>query len=147
MDAQYTKHVTYNLGYHFVWCHKYRKKILVGKIATFIEQEIRRICADHAWTTGAVNIQPDHVHLFLSTPPSVAPSDIAHQLKGATARSLFQRFPKIKSQLWGGALWSRSYYVGSVGDMSVDSVLKYIELGQDCSRALPERTSPTRISS
>jgi putative transposase len=61
----------------------------------------------------------------------VAPSDIAHQLKGATARSLFQRFPEIKSQLWGGALWSRSYYVGSVGDMSVDTVLKYIELGQD----------------
>ena len=131
MDAQHTKHVTYKLGYHFVWCPKYRKKILVGKIATFIEQEIRRICADHAWITGAVNIQPDHVHLFLSTPPSVAPSDIAHQLKGVTARSLFQRFPEIKSQLWGGALWSRSYYVGSVGDLSVDSELKYIELGQD----------------
>ena len=93
MDAQHPKHVTYKLGYHFVWCPKYRKKILVGKIATFIEQEIRRICADHAWTTGTVNIQPDHVHLFLSTPPSVAPSDIAHQLKGVTARSLFQRFP------------------------------------------------------
>jgi putative transposase len=44
MDAQHTIHVTYKLGYHFVWCPKYRKKILVGKIATFIEQEIRRIC-------------------------------------------------------------------------------------------------------
>ena len=103
MDAQHTKHVKYKLGYHFVWCPKYRKKILVGKIATFIEQEIRRICADHAWTTGAVNIQPDHVHLFLSTPPSVAPSDIAHQLKGVTARSLFQRFPAHQEPVVG---WS-----------------------------------------
>ena len=44
MDAQHTKHVTYKLAYHFVWCPKYRKKILVGKLATFVEQEIRRIC-------------------------------------------------------------------------------------------------------
>jgi putative transposase len=131
MDAQHIKHATYKLGYHFVWCPKYRKKILVGNIATFIEQELRCICAERTWTIGALNIQPDHVHLFLSAPPSVAPSEIAHQLKGATGRAVFTRFPEIKSELWGGALWSRSYYVGSIGDMSLDVVLKYIELGQD----------------
>jgi REP element-mobilizing transposase RayT len=93
--------------------------------------EIRRLCAEQDWTIGALNIQPDHVHLFLSAPPTVAPSEIAHQLKGATARAVFQRFPEIKNQLWGVAFWSRSYYVGSVGDMSLVVVLKYIELGQD----------------
>src|SRR6266851_8335394 len=50
MDAQHTKHVTYKLAYHFVWCPKYRKKILVGKLATFVEQEIRRICEANTWT-------------------------------------------------------------------------------------------------
>ena len=64
MDAQHTKHVTYKLAYHFVWCPKYRKKILVGKLATFIEQEIRRICEANTWTIGALNVQVDHVHLF-----------------------------------------------------------------------------------
>ena len=113
MDAQHTKHVTDTLGYHFVWCPTYRKRILVGKIATCIEREIRRLCAEQNWTSGALNIQPDHVHLFLSAPSTVAPSEIAHQLK-------FQRFPEIKNQVWGGAFWSRSYDVGSVGDMSLD---------------------------
>ncbi len=122
MDAQHTKHVTCKLAYHFVWCPKYRKRILVSKIATFLEQEIRRICAEQDWPIGAVNIQPDHVHLFLSAPPSVAPSQIAHTLKGTTARRVFQSFPEVKKHLWGGAFWSRSYYVGSVGDMSVDIV-------------------------
>jgi putative transposase len=132
MDAQHTKHVTYKLAYHFVWCPKYRKKILVGKIATFLEQEIRRICAENAWLIGAVNIQPDHVHLFLSAPPSVSPSQIAHTLKGTTARKVFQYFPARQETLMGRCeSRSRSYYVGSVGDMSVDTVLKYIELGQD----------------
>jgi len=40
----------------------------------------------------AVNIQPDHVHLFLSALPSVAPSEIAHTLKGTTARKVFSVF-------------------------------------------------------
>jgi putative transposase len=85
---------------------------LTGKIAAFVEQE-------------------DHAHLFGSSPPSVAPSQIAHTLKETTARHVFQRFPEVKKQLWGGAFWSRPYYGGSVGDMSVDAVLKYIGLGQD----------------
>ena len=54
MDAQHTRHVNYKLGYHFVWCPKYRKKILVGKLATFLEQEIRRICEANIWTIGAL---------------------------------------------------------------------------------------------
>ncbi len=110
----HTKHVTYKLASHFVWCPKYRKKILVGKFAAFVEQELRRICVARQWSVGALNVQPDHVHLFLSAPPPVAPSEIAHQLKGATARKVFQCFPEVKKQLWGGAFWSRSYYVGSV---------------------------------
>jgi putative transposase len=123
MEAQHTKHVTYTLAYHFVWCPKYRKKILVGKLAPFVEQEIRHICEATTWTIGALNVQTDPVHLFLSAPPSVARSQIAHPLKGATARKVFQRFPDVKHQLWGGAFWSRSYSVGSVGDRSVDTVL------------------------
>jgi hypothetical protein len=69
MDAQHTKHVTYKLAYHCVWCPKYRKKILVGKLATFVEQEIRRICETNTWTIGALNVQADQVHLFRESPP------------------------------------------------------------------------------
>jgi len=104
---------------------------LTGKIAAFVEQEIRRICEINTWTIGALNVREDHVHLFLSASPTVAPSQIAHILKGTTAHRVFQHFPEVKKQLWGGALWSRSYYVGNVGDMSVATVLKYLKLGQD----------------
>ena len=56
------------------------EKDLVGKLALFVEQEIRQSCEARQWAIGALNIQPDHVHLFLSTPPSVAPSEMAHQV-------------------------------------------------------------------
>lgn len=97
----------------------------------YVEEEIRRLCETNGWILGALNVQEDHVHLFLRAPPAIAPAQIAHALKGATGRLVLQRFPEIRKQLWGGALWSCSYYVGSVGDMSVETVLKYIELGQD----------------
>src|SRR5438270_2766867 len=93
MDAQHTKPVTYKLAYHFVWCPKYRKKVLLGKLAAFVEQETHRICEANAWTIGALKVQADHVHLFLNAPPSIAPVQIALKLKGITGRKLFRSFP------------------------------------------------------
>ncbi len=130
MEEQHTKHVTYKIGYHFVWCPKYRKHILTGDVALFVESEMRRLCETNKWIIGALNIQEDHVHLFLSAPPSVSPSLIANTLKGITARQVFKQFPEVKKQLWGGSFWSRSFYVGTVGDMTETTVKKYIELGQ-----------------
>ena len=130
MKEQHTKHVTYKIGYHFVWCPNYRKSILTGEIASFVESEIRRLCADNHWQIGALTLQEDHVHLFLSALPSIAPSLIANTLKGITARQVFKQYPEVKKQVWGGSFWSRRYYVGTVGDMTEETVKKYLELGQ-----------------
>lgn len=131
MKTRTRAHCTDKLAYHFVRCPKYRKRLLVGPVAALVEQQIRAICQTRCWSIGALNIQRDHVHLFLSVPPSVAPAQVAHQLKGATARRVFQQFPALHRIFRGGAFWSRSYYVGSVGDMSTATVVKYIALGQD----------------
>jgi putative transposase len=130
MEEQHTKHVTYKIAFHFVWCPKYRKHVLTGDVAQFVEAEIRRLCEEHGWPIGALTIQQDHVHLFLGAPPSVAPSLVANTLKGITARQVFKRYPEVKKQVWGGSFWSRSYYVGTVGEMTEETVKKYLERGQ-----------------
>src|SRR5262249_40574785 len=144
MEEEHTKHVTYKIAYHFVWCPKYRKDILKGEIASFVASEIRRLCADNAcvaseirrlcadnaWEIGTLNVREDHVHLFLSAPPAISPALIANTLKGITARQVFKQHPEVKKQLWGGSFWSRSYYVRTAGDMTEETVQKYIELGQ-----------------
>ena len=76
-------------------------------------------------------MQEDHVHLFLSAPPRVAPSLIANTLKGITARQVFKHFPKVKQQVWSVSFWSRSFYVGTVGEMTEETVKQYIEVGQE----------------
>jgi putative transposase len=103
MDAQHTEHVTSKLAYHFVWCPKYRKKILTGKFATFVEREIHRICETNTSTIGALTVQADHVHLCVSSPPecfSLANCSHAERHDRTPRVSVF---PEIKKQLWAGA--------------------------------------------
>jgi len=68
---------------------------------------------------------PDHVHLFLETDPTRAPAHIAAQFKGYTSNVLRREFPEIRSRL--PTLWSRSYFIGSVGSVTAAAIQHYIE--------------------
>lgn len=131
MYTDHTRNVTYKLSYHFIWCSKYRKKLLVGRIAVLLKLGIPHLCADEEWAIETLDIQPDHVRLVITVPPSVTPSEVAHQIKEETARVVFKRFPEVKNECPDGELWSSSYYVGSVGDISLDAVREYIDLVQN----------------
>jgi len=72
-----------------------------------------------------LEVMPDHVHLFVKTPPTLAPHYVVQQLKGYTSRLLRHEYPQLRSRL--PTLWTRSYYVESVGHISEDTVKRYIE--------------------
>jgi len=69
----------------------------------------------------------DHVHLFVSTHPKVAPSYIVKMVKGISARKLILKFPELKKKLRKGHLWNPSYYIETIGSISEDVIRKYIE--------------------
>lgn len=70
-------------------------------------------------------IQPDHVHLFIRSKPTLATHYILNQLKGYSSRVLRKEFPSLKSRL--PSLWTRSYYIDSVGKLNEHTIKKYIE--------------------
>lgn len=117
----------YNINYHFVWSTKYRKKVLISPIEETLKYVIVDLCLGHGYELITMEVMPDHVHVFISAPPKVAPAVIAKVLKGASARMLFTRYPELKKKLWGGHLWNPSYYVGTAGDMSKETIRRYIE--------------------
>src|ERR1700721_1493962 len=98
MYTDHPRNVTCKSPYHLLRCSKYRKKLLVGRIAVLLKLDIPHLCADEEWTIETLDIQPDHVRLVITVPPSVAPSEVAHQIKGETARAVFKRFPEIKNE-------------------------------------------------
>ena len=123
----FQRNCVYQTAYHAVWCPKYRKAVLVGNIATETERLIREICTQRQWDVLALEIQPDHIHLFVSLPPSISVAEVMKILKGSIARTLFVKFPELKQKLWGGHLWSPSYYVGTAGNVSSETIERYIE--------------------
>lgn len=115
----------YNIGYHLIWCPKYRRKVLSGAVETRLRQILLERAKEIGITIETMEIMPDHVHLFVKSPPTLAPHFIVQQLKGISSRLLRQEFPHLKSRL--PTLWTRSYYCESVGHISEATVRKYIE--------------------
>lgn len=114
----------YDLGYHLVWCPKYRRPVLVDRIAERCEELLREKAAENGWEFVSLQIMPDHIHAFINTEPADSPAYVANQLKGYTSRMLRSEFPSLKSRL--PTLWSRSYFVATVGSMSANTVQRYI---------------------
>ncbi|QGU32843.1 IS200/IS605 family transposase [Thermochromatium tepidum] len=127
VDIVTNRNCVYQTAYHVIWCPKYRHDILTGLVAEEMGAMLDAICAERGWPMISKEIQPDHVHLFVSIPPALAVADAVKILKGTTARKLFQRFPWLKNRLLDGHLWSPSYYVGTAGNVSAETIRRYIE--------------------
>ena len=122
------KHSVSKIGYHLVWCTKYRKPVLVNEVELTVRNIIGQACTEYGWRCVELEIMPDHVHLFIQTNPSDTPVDIVKTLKNLTAVAVFSTFPKLKSQkFWGSGLWSKGSYYATVGDASQETIIKYIQ--------------------
>jgi putative transposase len=111
------------INYHFVWCPKRRKKVLTGSIAKRLEALLYEKAYELNCQIIALEIMPNHVHLFISTPPNLAPDQVMFRLKGYTSRILRKEYPQL---LKLPSLWTRSYYCGTAGNMSSETIKKYI---------------------
>ncbi len=115
----------YNLSYHIIWCSKYRRPVLIGEIAERLITLLDKKAKELEIEIIEKNIMSDHLHLFVKTKPIYAPQFVIGQLKGYTGRLLRQEFGSLRSRL--PTLWTRSYYVDSVGKLNEYTIRKYIE--------------------
>ena len=92
-----------------------------------MKQIILSEALDHEINIQELEIMPNHIHLLFSIPPKLSISNVARILKGRGAYLYFQQFPEIKSSLWGGHLWSGSYFVSSTGGVTLDIIKSYIQ--------------------
>ena len=122
-----THHGVYDLKYHLVWIPKYRKSLLLGSIEKRLKELFYEIAEEHDFEILAMELMPDHVHLFVSAAPKWAPGKIVSIFETITSKIIFEEFPQVKKKLWGGHLWDAGYYAASVGDkVTADMVRKYI---------------------
>ena len=120
-----TRHATYNINYHLVWCPKYRRPVLTGDVGTRLAELLPEYVQELGGEVLDLVVMLDHVHLFASFPPTLAINQIMYRLKGSTSHQLRKEFPHLKSRL--PSLWTRSYYVGTAGNVSAATIERYIE--------------------
>jgi putative transposase len=113
------------LKYHIVWCTKYRRKVLTDVIQESLKTLIFEKATEINYKIEAMETMEDHIHIFVQASVKDSVHRVVSQLKGYTSFKLRESFPELKSRL--PCLWTRSYYAGTVGHVSEETVKKYIE--------------------
>lgn len=127
MEIVHHRTCVYQIGYHIVFCTKSRAKVLSGVVSDELGNNLYAIAKEYGFEVRHLAIGEDRVHLFVSAPPHISISSIVKWAKGISARKLFMKQPGLKKKLRRGHLWNPSYYVGTVGEISEETVKRYIE--------------------
>jgi putative transposase len=126
MDYRYGSHTVFQIEYHFIWVTKYRYKILIGDVAERVRALVRQVCEMFEIRRVSGVVSKDHVHILVSAPPNMAPSEIIRRIKGKTASCLFEEFPHLKKRYWVRHFWARGYFCATVGQMK-EVIKQYLE--------------------
>jgi putative transposase len=121
-----TRYTHYSIAYHLIWIPKYRRKILTGEVQAETKHLIMECCERQGLTLLALETDIDHIHVFVSAPPRFSPAQIANLLKGSSSRFLREKFPHLKKVCGKEHLWTSSYYVGTAGAVSAETIKRYI---------------------
>ena len=124
-----TRHAKYLLHAHLVFTPKYRKKIFKKEHLQTMKEVFENVCKKMDCELIEFNGEADHVHLLIEYPPRLSLSKIVNSLKGVSSRILRKKYPVFKKEYWGDnvSLWSRSYFVASVGGAPIEILKEYIE--------------------
>lgn len=121
MVVRCTRHSKYNINYHLVWIPKYRHPVLTGEVAAHLPDILHTIAEKKDVEILSLEIMPDHIHLFVSSPPQNAPSLLVNWFKGISARMFNYWYEGTHIK------WTNSYYVGTEGTVTAETIKKYIE--------------------
>ncbi|MGZ3336415.1 MAG: IS200/IS605 family transposase [Isosphaeraceae bacterium] len=111
------------INYHLIWCPKRRRRILVGLLKERLERILRETAPELESEVLALEVMPDHLHLFLSATPQWAPNQLVGRLKGKSARLLRQELPVL---LRMPSLWTRSFFCSTASNVSSETIKRYI---------------------
>lgn len=95
----------------------------------YCERLLRRAAEVHDMEVHAIEVDSDHVHIYLEIPPQISVGKAVRVLKSLSARHMFTKFPYLKRTFWSDQMWSPSYFVRSVGEgVTAETVRRYIEM-------------------
>ncbi|NML62311.1 IS200/IS605 family transposase [Massilia sp. RP-1-19] len=131
IDIRQGRHCVFLMHVHLVFVTKYRRKVFTKAILDDLRPMFASVCVDFEAELVEFDGEDDHVHLLVNYPPKVSVSNLVNSLKGVSSWMIRKKnYPSIGKKLWGGALWSPSYFAGSCGGAPIAVIRQYIEQQQ-----------------
>ena len=124
MDYIKDEHRVHLIVYHLIWCPKRRKPVLIDDVAKDLRTLVTQKCDQKGWIMLSLTIQPDHVHLFVRVFPTISAAEVVKECKGITSYELRKKHLELKKL---PCMWTKSYFSSTAGNISVETVKKYIE--------------------
>lgn len=127
-DLRRGRNCVFLMHVHLVFITKYRRNVFTKSILKELREIFQNVCKDFSAELVEFEGERDHVHLLVNYPPKVSVSKLVNSLKGVSSRLVRKKdYPTIQQALWGGSLWSPSYFAGACGGASLEIIRQYIE--------------------
>ncbi|QKE41853.1 MAG: IS200/IS605 family transposase [Ferrovum myxofaciens] len=117
--------VVYSCKYHFIWCPKYRRSVLVKGVDVRLKEIIQDVATEYKCEILELEVMLDHVHLLVEVDPQFGIHRLIKLMKGRSSKLIREEFKWIKSRL--PTLWTNSYFVSTIGGAPLEVVKQYIE--------------------
>ncbi|MEU4644639.1 IS200/IS605 family transposase [Micromonospora sp. NPDC023814] len=117
--------VVFQCAFHVVWCPKYRRRVLDGRVEERLKQLIREVVEERGAWLAALEVMSDRVYLLVEVDPQYGVHRLVKAIKGRTSRVLREEFPSLRSRL--PTLWTNSYFVATTGGASLAAMERYVE--------------------
>ena len=114
-DTNSLSHTKWNCKYHIVFCPKYRRQEIYGKIKEDIGKILRKLCEAKGVEIIEAEACPDHIHMLVSIPPHLSVAQFMGYLKGKSSLMIFDKHANLKYKYGNRHFWCRGYYVDTVG--------------------------------
>lgn len=117
-----------DMNYHLVFVTKYRKPMFTTpELRNKLKSILESIANYKGVTIQSMEVMDDHVHLLITFPPKFSASSVVKSFKGSSAREWFKTFPNDRKRLWKGHLWSNTFFMSTIGNVSKDILEEYIK--------------------
>lgn len=131
IDLRRGRSCVFIMHVHLVFVTKCRRRAFTKQILQELRTIFLDVCQDFESRLVEFEGEGDHVHLLVEYPPKIAVSKLVNSLKGVSSRLIRKRkHPTILQALWGGSLWSPSYFASTCGGAPLSIIRQYIEQQQ-----------------
>ena len=114
------------MNYHLTLVVKHRRKVISNKIQDKLIEIFNYIAPNYNITLSEANGESDHIHILFKAHPNSEISKFINAYKSASSRLVKKLFSEVKEKLWKETFWSQSFFLATIGEVTLDVVENYI---------------------